>query len=287
MIRVGEVDRVQGEREVELRSLHRLFRKAQQNNRSVAEFTLAEQLALIEIQTASERGVEEDLLTPKDVAASLSLEQSIVSRLLARLEQRRAIESRVSSIDARRRLLRPTREGSDYLRQVDQRANEILSSRLEGLSLKEQKAVHQLYRKLADGLGVERSIQRKSDHPLRPDQRRLTRAFGLIGKSYGGFPLAPSEWHILAELLEQEMNSTELSTRIGLPLTTVGQIVSRLELRGLLTRKRSKFDRRKQSLSLTKNGRALVEEAQDAGQLANHGSSDGEDGRRRGRGRRH
>jgi MarR family transcriptional regulator for hemolysin len=70
-----------------------------------------------------------------------------------------------------------------------------------------------------------------------------------------------AHWYYLRVLAEGgELNQLELSKRVGIASTTAVPALDSMERRGFLKRTRDPKDRRKYSVSLTDDGRRLVDE---------------------------
>ncbi len=75
--------------------------------------------------------------------------------------------------------------------------------------------------------------------------------------------LTPAQYRVLVLLLERgPMTATTLSRHIVLEQSLISRTVQRLYERGLLSRKRSRTDRRTVSLSVTATGTELIGELQ-------------------------
>lgn len=81
----------------------------------------------------------------------------------------------------------------------------------------------------------------------------------LFTKEMAGSDLTPRQYAVLAVLSEHENASqTEIVDLTGIDRSTLADIVKRLVERGLLARKRSKFDARAYSVRLTAAGLAAL-----------------------------
>lgn len=93
--------------------------------------------------------------------------------------------------------------------------------------------------------------------------RRLQQAGEVHAKRltrYGG--LTPMQLLILGVLAsEGRLTASELSGRVSLTAATLSGMLDRLEEKGLLVRQRDDQDRRRQWLSTSETGRALLAEA--------------------------
>ena len=89
----------------------------------------------------------------------------------------------------------------------------------------------------------------------------LVRALGLLepDRTPCGQPVSPSVAHALTELAERpSATQTELGGRLRLEKSTVSRLVSQLEDRGWVERRRAAYDGRAMLLSLTDQGRDLA-----------------------------
>jgi DNA-binding MarR family transcriptional regulator len=90
----------------------------------------------------------------------------------------------------------------------------------------------------------------------------LIRALGLLDaeRTPCGQPLSPSAAHALLELNRGEtLSQGDVASRLRLEKSTVSRLVSQLEARGWVTRRRSQHDGRMVLLSLTEAGQQMAE----------------------------
>ncbi len=81
----------------------------------------------------------------------------------------------------------------------------------------------------------------------------------LFAEELAGLDLTPRQYAVLTILAEQQNASqTEIVASTGIDRSTLADIVKRLVDRGLLARRRSKFDARAYSVRLTLAGLALI-----------------------------
>lgn len=107
-------------------------------------------------------------------------------------------------------------------------------------------------------------------HPLFDDRTRtvpwMTRTLHRLydqeaQKVLGVRQISIAHWYYLRALAQSgELNQLELSRRIGIASTTAVPALDSLEKRGLVKRTRDPKDRRKYYVSLTGDGRDLVEQ---------------------------
>ena len=93
--------------------------------------------------------------------------------------------------------------------------------------------------------------------------RRLIRATDLGAKRLAAQTgLTTSQLLVMERLSgEPELTVSALAERVGLAQATVTMIVDRLEARGLVARRRGDIDRRQVKVSLTDQGRSLLDSA--------------------------
>lgn len=87
---------------------------------------------------------------------------------------------------------------------------------------------------------------------------RVSRAFERRYMAETG--LSVSEWRVMAHLSQQsEVSVREIQARVDMEKSKVSRAAARLEAQGLITKVINPVDRRLVSLSLTDQGRALME----------------------------
>jgi MarR family transcriptional regulator, lower aerobic nicotinate degradation pathway regulator len=79
------------------------------------------------------------------------------------------------------------------------------------------------------------------------------------------FDITPVQYSLMTALAEHgQLDQMTLALEIGLERTSVAEVIPRLEMRGLLKRKRSVDDARSKLVNLTARGRRLVARMQPA-----------------------
>jgi DNA-binding MarR family transcriptional regulator len=96
--------------------------------------------------------------------------------------------------------------------------------------------------------------------------RRILRATELYGRRLArDAGLTAVQLRVLQIVAEKgHATPTEIATRMGVTQATISAIVKKLELAGMLTRRRSEVDRRQSNLGITDAGHAKLDEAPDA-----------------------
>ncbi|HYK12093.1 MAG TPA: bifunctional helix-turn-helix transcriptional regulator/GNAT family N-acetyltransferase [Gemmatimonadales bacterium] len=118
---------------------------------------------------------------------------------------------------------------------------------------------------------------------VRRFNRFYTRQIGLLDEHLNGSPFSYPEARILYELAHQkDASSTDLVTNLGMDPGYVSRLVTRLDRRGLVTRRRSAADGRLVQLNLSERGRLQFGELdaasqRDVGRLLGRVRGDGPD----------
>ncbi|NIZ10763.1 MarR family winged helix-turn-helix transcriptional regulator [Pseudooceanicola sp. HF7] len=95
--------------------------------------------------------------------------------------------------------------------------------------------------------------------------RRILRATELFGKELAqAAGLSPVQFRVLQLVAGQGMSTPKaISVQMGVTQATVTALLDKLEKQGMLTRERSKVDRRQMNIAVTEMGRETLEEAPD------------------------
>jgi Transcriptional regulators len=84
-----------------------------------------------------------------------------------------------------------------------------------------------------------------------------------------GFGITPVQYSLMTALARRgEMDQISIAREVGLERTTVAEVLTRLEARGLVTRRPDPEDRRVRLVKLTRAGRTLVKKMAPAAQRA-------------------
>jgi DNA-binding MarR family transcriptional regulator len=112
------------------------------------------------------------------------------------------------------------------------------------------------FHQLSDALNAGDTARRNKEHQLRPGIRRMTRAFGLLGRRALGSELNTLEWQTLLSIAENPCSyrPTELALYQGVHKSTMAIALAELERRGLIARIADKNDKRATYLSASNAG---------------------------------
>ncbi|MEN9846720.1 MAG: hypothetical protein RIS36_1867 [Pseudomonadota bacterium] len=192
------------------------------------------------------------------LVASIGLEQSVVSKMVASLLRARLVASMPDVTDKRARVLSLTRRGQLLLNSIDELSNARLTQfdRASGIKDVELRELSETFHELSDALNVADTARRNKEHQLRSGIRRMTRAFGLLGRRALGSELNTLEWQTLLSVAENPYSyrPTELALYQGVHKSTMAIALAELERRGFIARVADKKDGRATYLSATKAG---------------------------------
>ncbi|MBX7137040.1 MAG: MarR family transcriptional regulator [Oligoflexia bacterium] len=240
------------------------LRILQRKNRAVS-FVGGGRLTLAESHLLTELAVL-DSVNQKELSQRLNLPKQTISRLVKNLSERGLLRRHPSFEDRRAQDLSLTSRGAATVRIVDRAANPILRTLLRRLPRQDRGALEQSFCMLADGLGVESQIARRSEPSFRAQVRRLTRGLRLLETRAFGTAVTVLEWHILAEVSRTAMlNVAELAKLLAARPDTVLQAVRKMSAKRWLHREDFPGDRRKFYLILTGRGEAALDRANRAG----------------------
>ncbi len=103
---------------------------------------------------------------------------------------------------------------------------------------------------------AEYDLQTAPGHLIRRAQQI---AVAIFAEETGGQELTPVQFALLAELSRHPtVDQVTLAAHIAVDVATLGQVVLRLEQRGLLARAADADDRRRKRLAITRRGRAQL-----------------------------
>ncbi|MFN3347989.1 MarR family winged helix-turn-helix transcriptional regulator [Pseudorhodoplanes sp.] len=107
-----------------------------------------------------------------------------------------------------------------------------------------------------------KQLQTQPGHLIRRAQQI---AVAIFIEECAAFDLTPVQYAALVAIDEHEgIDATRLSAQIAFDRSTLGNVLERLEMRGLVERYPSRDDRRVKLLKLTDIGRAIMREAEAA-----------------------
>jgi len=192
----------------------------------------------------------------RELVEMLGIEKSSISRVLRELIERELVREAPDEADRRRKSLLITPLGAGVLVQDSRVRNRELELALEPLPGAAHRELQRFLARMADALGEPAVDPRSDDHPIKREVRRLTRAMGFIGASCMGTGLPVDECQVLHLLTGRPagMAMAELVRRLPYEVSGVSRLISGLEGRGLVEKRRSGQDHRALDVVLTAGG---------------------------------
>lgn len=216
-------------------------------------FTLSESQALAEIATGS-------AVTAKQIATSCGLEKSTVSRLLAGLKKQGLISTKDAS-DRRSNCLNITKKGVGALAADSRHRSSVSKKLLDALPPQKRLQLVGFFRALGDGFQIPRLPQQKDENPLRSEQKRLSRAFGLLKDRFLKSDFTLLEVHLIMQVQKSPyfLTARQLEENLPYSLSRITRAFQALETRGVIERIPNPTDRRHLHLCLTNSGKSLAQ----------------------------
>ena len=196
-------------------------------------------------------------VTAVEVAASIGVEKSVLSRAIHKLEEKNFLESRKSEADGRRFNLTLLPEGREMLEKLDTTQEQILATCLRRLVQSEVDQLVRYVRRVADALDSPSFVSRQGDHPLTFQLRRLNSI--LDREANEQLPLM--SLHLLDYLEENNdwVSVSDLSQSIGEELSMVSRALTALNDQGATTKRTNPNDARSSQYCLLREGRSLLD----------------------------
>lgn len=245
-------------------TLHRLFCEVQRQNKFVST-TVERTLKLLESHILLELEAQPGI-TAGQLAGFLCVDRRSVSKALIELSKRNLIKKKTDRSDARRQLLKVTTRAKSQLKRIDTFNNNQIEMSLKDHSASEQQAVRLLYKSISDGCNVPVAATRAGEHWLRPLQRRVTRALGLLTTRAFHSDLSAVSLHVLRTIsgAGHPVSVNEIAAALGIKPSHLSQILSDFERKGYLKRNRSKKDQRIVLISESTKGRRKLKRVEES-----------------------
>ena len=230
-----------------------LFRRFQALNQFVAldpawKLSLASSHALTE--SDSHRAI-----SLAQLSRVLALPRVIVLSIVKKLRSEKFIEFAASTDDAREKLLKVSAGGRALLAKIDPPADVHLDKILGVISPLKRIKLKEFFGLLAQAHDIPRVPTRPSEHMIRGELRRATRALRLIHPDFSGSNMGSPEWQILSAVRATPgISPSAVAEALGIPLSTVTGQCARFKKDGLLISRIGKEDRRVSELSLSATG---------------------------------
>jgi DNA-binding MarR family transcriptional regulator len=228
----------------EAQTFFQLFQRLLQKNRFVRKLTVAI-LSRAEIHVLVELAAMQTR-TVSDIVKLLQSEQSSVSRLVQGLGTRGLVAVKPSTSDRRVKNISLTKKGEETVEKIDNVAGALFAEFASRLNASEKTALAKLFREISDEYGQLPGNVRSTEAVLRMEQRRLSRAFGMLGQEAFGSNLTPTQWHVLAEACGRAhpLTGKEACYLLGLAPANLTVVLDQLTSLGYVRRDRDPEDSR-------------------------------------------
>lgn len=235
-----------------------LMRLLQRANRYIVDdlgtgLGIVETFLLVEIDSAI-------TCSAKELATTLQLDKSVISRHLARLETDGFISIGRTKLDKRASIVSLNLKGKKFLEKYDELSNQNLEEKLPRITSSELRVLIDGFRVMSDQLNAGAGKLRSNDHPARVEFRRFTRAIGVMRKSFMHSNLNSAQWQVLAEAQDNSSAHAlkDMALILGISASTISSIAKALELKGYVQRRSVGPDSRQTSLQLTSAGQQVL-----------------------------
>lgn len=239
------------------------MRDMHQRNRTVhtaygADLGVAESSVLQEV-IANPPGLSALELGRRLGLSAVKMSRLIKSMLAERLIVRDLVEGKLC--------ISATDRGSKVFFEAYARAQATFNSAFERLPATRRDPFRSIMKKFCDGLAAPSASSLPEDPPVMTEIRRLTRAFGWIGRDTFRSGRPALEWHVLylIQALRSRASCAVLANRLGTSHATMTTVLNRLAQAGLLARQAGALDARERMLLLTPAGERELARIDDLG----------------------
>lgn len=204
--------------------------------------------------------------TLAELSSGLRMERSTLSRSLLGLERKGILKRDQIRGSQRGATFGYTAKGRAALEKLDRAANQHISEFVRNLEPEELMGLRSYMKFLMDRDGAPAVTHRPSEIPILVEMRRVSRAWGFIGRSLLGFEISAASWQLLSEIRRggSACSPLFLAKQFALSPTTISLNLDRLERDGLLSRSAAKADRRRVQLRLSEKGEKLLKDMSQA-----------------------
>jgi DNA-binding MarR family transcriptional regulator len=197
----------------------------------------------------------------KELAETLHLERSWMSRVISALESKGLVESFVPEADRRSKKLNITPEGRAKLQALHLVSRKIMDTCLDGMPQAAMEALYIYLKRFADGLNTSSYPQTTNNHPVEVELARVSRAMGILSDDVMGSSLSVTQLQVLLVLSEAdgtEVVTSDIDELLPFDMSTVSRTIAGFEKQNLVQKVQSETDKRSYMIHLTDAGRARV-----------------------------
>lgn len=193
----------------------------------------------------------------KELAITIGLERSWMSRVVSSLEEKKLLLSEVSLSDKRNKNLRLSAKGVEVLIRNEAKVSIMMEDNVATLTLSEQKEFAKLLEKFANGLQAKSYSNNSSQHEIAYQLGRLSAGFGMYAERMFETELTVTYVHTLMILEEQRSNLIqigELTHYLPFDTSTVSRTIDAFAKFRWVKKTQSKIDKRSYGVQLSDAG---------------------------------
>lgn len=214
-----------------------------------------ETFILVELDADNARGIVE-------FATLMRVDRSTISRSLTGLTKKGLVRGEKAE-NSRFKCFCLTSKGLKIVRAIDERADTIVENLSKEAGHGVLGKVVYLFDEIADALDEPKALKRPHESRYRAEQRRITRAFGLLNEYAFDTGLSHLAFHTLLAIKDNgRMKAVQIAELLNTQMASVSVAVKTLERKKLINREACKVDKRSSFLSITLNGDKLLLETQ-------------------------
>lgn len=198
---------------------------------------------------------EESGIGPTSLVPVLNLDRSTISRTILALQQEGLLALTSSAVDKRSRNISLTPKGEQRFAEWETQMYRLTEALVSSLNRAEQQILTGYLRRLADSQRAA-AIGRTGLHPVQRELMRISRASGILGRTFLHTGRSLSEVQVLSVLWQEKepVIFTAIAGQLPFDKSTLSRVLTKLTSKGEIERNEVPEDRRSVSFALTADG---------------------------------
>lgn len=196
------------------------------------------------------------LLKASEIAKFINLPTSKISNLFKSLVQTGLLRVSIGTSDKRSKVYSFTDKGIALLQSLDIANSKIAQAGLSPLTDSSRTQMAKVMSALGSGLGAPPEIPRENEYFFVPEQRRLVRVTGMLGRRYMNSQFDLCSYQILLEikLSAKRPRFNEICAKIPFHPSRISRSIDSLARKGIITKIQAKEDKRGLFIDFTPKG---------------------------------
>jgi DNA-binding MarR family transcriptional regulator len=221
----------------------------QKANRNISEQQLANNIILVLLEQNKE-------LTLSQLLKFLNCPQAYLTHLLKRMEGAKLVSVRQASNDLRFRYFSLTKKGQEEVSALDKHYDSVLKSREKNFSKNESETLALYFKAICDAGGITSQAKRKTEHVIRPQQRRLAALLGVTGRQILSLKVSSTNFHVLRLVYRQNglLTLKNIADELNIQPSQVSALIKQFQTQKLIQVKPNPYDERSTLILLGKKG---------------------------------